>query len=201
MKKTLIALMVTLLVGSTVWAEDDVQATSTTKDQLKRPLTAFPKGYQLKKGSKSNLSVVEVDGKKALQFKSEEQAYIYMRSGFSTFKPKAKYVMTCDIKITDMKGKSKKKSGVMLQVKSSTGKPYSWVKIIHNGSTEGWVTATITFDTGEKPKYCKSRIYLFLMDISGTVLFRNLTIKATTEDVERGFQIEDDFVDKAILKL
>lgn len=155
----------------------------------------------MKKGSKSNLSVVDVDGKKALQFKSDDLAYIYLRSGFATFKPDTKYVMTCDIKITDMKVKNKKKSGVMIQVKSSSGKPYSWVKIIHAGSTDGWVTATIPFDTGAKPKFCKSRVYIYIMHVSGTVLFRNMVIKPITEDLERGFQVEDDFVGKSILKL
>ena len=201
MKKYLIALMVTLLVGSSVWAEDDAQAATTAKDQFNHPIIAFPRGYNLKTGSKSKLSVVEVDGKKALQFKSDDLAYIYMRSAFSTFKADTKYIMTCDIKIIDMKGKNRKKSGVMFQVRSSSGKPYTWVKIIHNGSTEGWVTAVIPFDTGAKPKFCKSRIYLYMMNISGTVLLRNLKIIENTEDLSRGFQIGEDFVGKSILKL
>ena len=196
-KRTLLMMMAGLLLGSAVWAADDA---ATDKDLLNRPLIAYPKGYELKNGTGDSLSVVDVDGKKALQFKSDKQVYIRLRSGFSSFKPKTKYVMTCEVKITDMKVK-KRKRGVMLQVKSAPGKPYVWVSIIHSGSTEGWVTVTLPFDTGAKPKFCKSRVSIFILDLAGTVLFRNLKITETTEELTRGFQIGEDFVPKAYLKL
>jgi len=202
-KRTLLMMMTGLLLGSAVWAADDAATEKTAvagKDLLARPLIAYPKGYELKNGTGDTLSVIEVDGKKALQFKSDKQVYVRLRSGFSQFKPNTKYVMTCEIKITDMKAK-KRKRGVMLQVKSAPGKPYIWVSIIHNGSTEGWVTATIPFDTGANPKFCKSRVSIFILDVSGTVLFRNMKITETKEELTRGFQIGEDFVANAQLKL
>ncbi len=202
-KRTLLVMMTGLLLGSAVWAADDAvteKTAVTDKDLLNRPLIAYPKGYELKNGPGDTLSVVDVDGKKALQFKADKQVYVRLRSGFSSFKPKTKYVMTCEIKITDMNAKNKKR-GVMLQVKSSSGKPYTWLAIIHNGSTDGWVTATIPFDTGAKPAYCKSRVSIFFIRLSGTVLLRNMKITETTEELDKGFKVGEDFVSGALLKL
>ena len=84
------------------------------------------------------------------------------------------------------------------------GNDNEWIGITGSGSSKGWMTAVLPFDTGAKPSLDQSRIMLIMGNMSGTVWFRNATIE-TYDDAEiqkgRYFLVGKKKVGGSILKL
>ncbi len=198
MNKKMIVAIMAVMVGN-------IGVIFAGENEAKYPLTAYPAGYELKSGPGSDLSVVDVDGGKALQFKSADFTHIRIRSPFQKLKPDTKYVLSYQVKVADFKTKKgKHPDGVMVVIRSKTNKPYNWANVTGSGSTDGWVTAYIPFDTGADPAYVKSRVEVFFTHISGTVLLRNLKIEAVNPEQYpsgRYFMVGKDKVSRGLLKL
>lgn len=175
------------------------------ENEAKYLFTAYPAGYELKNGQKEDLSIVEADGKKALQFKSADITYVRIRSPFQALKPSTKYIVTFQARISDLKTeKGKWPDGIRLEIRPKGGKPYKWIMITGNGTVDGWITAVLPFDTTTIPELVNARISLYFFNMSGTVLVRNLKIKAVDAAVfPKGqcFKVGEDIVHNAVLKL
>ena len=164
----------------------------------------YPDGYEHKNGSRRTLSIVDVDGAKSLKFDSQDVTYVRTRSAFQTFKPNTKYLLKVEMNVENLITTSGKwPDGIHIYVYHG-GNDNEWIGITGSGSSKGWMTAVLPFDTGAKPSLDQSRIMLIMGNMSGTVWFRNATIE-TYDDAEiqkgRYFLVGKKKVGGSILKL
>lgn len=169
-----------------------------------------PDGYKISKGKAEGNETATVtydekvfNGEKGPSIKMylPQEGYLAVDlKNLLKLKKDKQYLFTVDVKIKDMKieGKWRTKKiirAMMFYVYSSKGK-HSWLAITGNGSTKGWVTVMMPFNTRKYPQFVASRVLLRCNTMSGTVWLQNPTIVELPDgaDMKSHFLLSDGSV-------
>jgi hypothetical protein len=90
-----------------------------------------------------------------------------------------RYLFAVDLKIENMRfdlSDNQETRGIICFVYSVCGKRNIGGRVFAPGSTGGWVTLMLPFDTARTPQLAKLRIMLRCYNLSGTVHFRRPTV-------------------------
>lgn len=202
-----------ILVSNVVFAEEEnvISAENLLKYTFQDTnKDGIPDGYKIVKGKAEGNEAAEVtydetvfNGEKGPSIKMylPEKGYLAvdLKNLFRLKKGK-QYLFAVDVKIKDMKVEGKwytKKAirALMIYVYGSNGK-HAWLAITGNGSTKGWVTVMLPFNTEKIPGLATSRVLIRCNNMSGTVWIQNPSIVELPDgtDMKSHFLLSDGSV-------
>jgi hypothetical protein len=207
-----ISVLLLALCSGSIWSA--VEEPAKSDNLLKYTLTdsgdgKTPQGYTVNTAEGGKEASVSFDnsvyiGKKGPSLKvdiAKTGSVFFDYSSFLPLEKGKKYLLTVSIKIKDLHLDGVEANnigmvrGVMVYVYSASGK-HSWEAISGNGSTKGWVTMLLPFDTAKVPELATSRVFFRCLNIAGTVWFQNPSVVELPEgsDVQAQFIQEDGTV-------
>ena len=163
----------------------------------------FPQGFKVHAGQEDMVhedsKVFQGKAGPSIRFDLPERGNLWLDTSTAVqLEEGRKYLFSVRVKIQDMvpggmnltsKGVER---GILMEVHSGdTSRNVSvWNAVVGTGSSEGWVTAMIPFDTNAKPDLAKVSIFLRCYDISGTVWFQDPVLI----EVPDGFNMNQQFI-------